>query len=420
MTLAAAVFLSLGPAFSAARQQEDFPGFGSFVLAVGDVDGDKLGDLLVLDSIGVGFGAGGWLPGPKQARAWIVSPAAGRVHFDFGARELAWQSLKSAAVGDVDGDGHADLALLETPSDERQKVSLEIWSGKERRVTRNLNCAREGERFGASFASLGDVDGDGFGELAIGAPGASRDGKRVGAVHIVRVRDGSIVSSVWGDAANTGFGESVIALGDLDRDGACDFAVNSSWETRFYCGRTGVRRRMKAGLALRVVERCGDVDRDGRADFIGFERGRESSMSRHAFSGADGSLLQTTELPLGIYHEVQTLGDLDGDGKLDFVCADYKRGVSQGLVDVVSGSGQLFWSSGESTHWHYGWALDVLGDVDGDGRVDIAVGVDHFLSREDGVLYVYDARNGRTVAELHRRGDDVRVWKPEPTPSKPK
>jgi hypothetical protein len=269
MTFAVAAFLSLGPALSAGQQKESFPGFGGSVLAVGDVDGDKLGDLLVLDSVGVGFGAGGWLPGPHRARAWIVSPAAGRVLFDFGARESSWQSLKHAAVGDVDGDG--------------------------------------------------------FAELAVGAPGASREGLRVGAVHIVRVRDGSIVSSVWGDAANQGFGESVIALGDLD-----------------------------------------------------------------------------------------------GDGLLDFVCADYRRGVAQGQVDVVSGAGKLFWSSGESSNWYYGCALDVLGDVDGAGRVDIAVGVDHTKSWEDGVLYVLDARSGRTIAELRRRGDDLRVWKPELTPSKPK
>ncbi len=420
MTLAAAAFLALGPALPAARQKERFPGFGGYVLAVGDVDGDKLGDLLVLDSVGVGFGSGGWLPGAKTERAWIVSPAAGRVVFDFGARDFSWQRLKYAAVGDVDGDGHADLALLEKPSAERPKVPLEIWSGKERRVTRTLDVAAEGERFGASFASLGDVDGDGFGELAIGAPGASREGKRVGAVHIVRVRDGSIVSTVWGDAANADFGESVIALGDLNRDGACDFAVNSSSETRFYCGRSGVRWLLKAGCALRVVERCGDVDGDGCADFVGFERGRESWSSRHVLSGADGSLLQSTELRLGSYQDVQALGDLEGDGMLDFVCADYRRGVAQGQVDVVSGAGELFWSSGESMHWQFGWALDVLGDVDGDGRVDIAVGVDHTKSWEDGVLYVYDARSGRTIAQLRRRGDDVRVWKPEPSPSKPK
>jgi hypothetical protein len=119
-----------------------------------------------------------------------------------------------------------------------------------------LPAARQQEDFpGVGCVVLALGDGDGFAELATGAPDASRDGKLVGVVHIVRVRDGTIVSSVWGDAASTGFGESVIALGDLDRDGACDFAVNSSSETRFYCGRSGARWLLKDGM-LCVCDAC--------------------------------------------------------------------------------------------------------------------------------------------------------------------
>lgn len=401
----ALVTLALGLQVAGA---DTFPGFGYRLLAPGDVDGDGLGDLLVVDEVGVSLAD--WASARHQPRAWIVSPAAGGVVFDFGARDFSSHMLRCAALGDIDSDRCADLALVNLAAPASARV--ELWSGRERAVSRTLTFDVTSER---AIANVGDLDGDGKAELALGVCSADQPGRlSVGVVHIVRGSDGEVLRSIWGDAAGARFGERVLALGDANGDGLAELAIETSTGWRFHCPRTGVRWLWRE--PIRVIEPCGDVNGDGCADFIGVGLAAPTSTWCHVYSGRSGERLRAVSLAFGDYHDVQALGDVDGDGGTDFVCANYKAGFAQGQVDVVGGAGKLVWSSGPSCRWQYGWALDVLGDVDGDGKVDIAVGVDHIRSREDGVVYVLDAGSGRTIAEFHRRGDSVRVQKP---PAKP-
>ena len=94
-----------------------------------------------------------------------------------------------------------------------------------------------GDRFGRSVSSLGDFDGDGVSDLAVGAYGDKTGGTNRGAVHVLLLNSDGTVKNSRKIASNTGgapgladgdgFGISVSSLGDLDRNGVTDLAVGA-------------------------------------------------------------------------------------------------------------------------------------------------------------------------------------------------
>lgn len=100
-----------------------------------------------------------------------------------------WDSMPAAVIaGDIDGDGRADLSVgAPAPWDDPGRVSLAygpvegLQSVTAAEAT--LHGASNGDRVGSTLAPLGDADGDGLADLLIGAPGADRAGVEAGAVY---------------------------------------------------------------------------------------------------------------------------------------------------------------------------------------------------------------------------------------------
>ncbi|SVD96627.1 uncharacterized protein METZ01_LOCUS449481, partial [marine metagenome] len=164
-----------------------------------------------------------------------------------------------ANIGDLDGDGVNDLAVGATyddmdengvadggknrgavhimfmESDGSVKSTVEINDSTENGPTLANN-----DRFGASVENIGDFDGDGVNDLAVGASYDNTGGKNRGAVHILFMEsDGSVKSTVViNDSTTNGptlsnsdlFGTSVANIGDLDGDGVNDLAVGANFD----------------------------------------------------------------------------------------------------------------------------------------------------------------------------------------------
>ncbi|MBI4468418.1 MAG: FG-GAP repeat protein [Acidobacteria bacterium] len=230
--------------------------------------------------------------------------------------------------------------------------------------------------FGMTVASVGDVDGDGVSDLAVGADGDDDGGNARGAVWVLflnannTVKGHQKISSTEG--AFTGaledsdqFGRFVAAVGDLDRDGVPDLAVGAPGDNDG--GITGA-----GAVWILFLNPNGTVKRHQKIS--------------NTEGGFTGGLDQGDRFG----HAVASVGDLDGDGVTDWAVgawSDSDGGINRGAVWM------LFLNPDSTVKRHqkinaleggFGDGLDAgdgfgirvasVGDLDGDGVPDLAVG----------------------------------------------
>jgi len=108
----------------------------------------------------------------------------------------------------------------------------------------------------------------------------------------------------------------------------------------------------------------------------------------------------------GFFHGL--LGDINGDGLLDFVVSETERDLSEGNIYAQSGlDGTRLWFRTYGGAWHFGHRMAAIGDIDGDGRSDLLVGSCSLRSNEAGMAAVLSGKTGAVLFDLKRKGDDV-------------
>lgn len=367
---------------------------GMAVSAAGDINGDGVPDLIV----GAPYAN---VAGPASGRVLVVAGATGSViHALGGAAAGDLLGCSVAGVGDVTGDGVPDLLIGARGDDVggANAGAAFLVSGATGSVVWVVR-GQAGDNLGAAALGLGDVNGDGVPDVAIGAWTADANGKNSGAVRILSGTSGALLRVIAGEAAYDHFGGALALAGDLDGDGIDDLLVGARWNASAGPGAgsayvhsavSGARLRTLrgavAGEAFGVaVAGLGDVTGDGVPDLaVGVPSARVNGLLTGAvriFSGADGGLVRT----LGGLAQGDAFGsalaafDLDQDGILDLAVGAPgcdENGPNAGSVSVHSGSdgAPLVVIRGGLPGDRYGSALDPTGDVSGDGRTELAVG----------------------------------------------
>jgi len=132
-------------------------------------------------------------------------------------------------LGDVDGDGVCDFAVGSWHPTPTFEGAVYVYSGASGTLIRRIDGAQAYEKLGWAVAPLNDVDGDGIPDLAIAAPfwvePGGWDGGRV------CVYSGATGSLVWyqpSPGPQCALGASIADCGDIDGDGADDFVAGAS------------------------------------------------------------------------------------------------------------------------------------------------------------------------------------------------
>ena len=246
--------------------------FGHWVMPVPDLSGDGLADVII---------AAPHARVDGRARGILVarSPKTGQELWKREERESDNLGWDLTLAGDQDGDGRMDL-FVGAPAEVTGRVYL--LSGKDGAVLRTYTPREEGGSFGWYVARLADLDGDGHADLAVGGPSAlDMDGVRVGGAWVLSSASGKELRHWKGTDPRGGFGGVVAALGDVDGDGKDEVAVAAPGtedqtrtlpgELRIYSGGSGNELRHWSGsqpgeLYGRMVVAAGDLDGDGVED----------------------------------------------------------------------------------------------------------------------------------------------------------
>jgi subtilisin family serine protease len=353
----------------------------------------------------------------------------------------AWAAFgASVAVGDVNGDGAADIAVgapFEHVGGNDEQGRAYVFSGADSSLLLTLDIPNPQANAWFGGVTVGDVNADGKGDIAVGAYKEDVGGNTdQGRAYVFSGADGSLLFTldIPSPQASAFFGQSP-AVGDVNGDGKGDIAVGAGSEDvgeNTNQGRAYVFSGADGSLLLTLDSpnpqalanfgasvAVGDVNGDGKEDIaVGAYKedvaGNIDQGRAYVFSGADGSLLLTLDSPNpqanAWFGAPVAVGDVNDDGKVDIAAGAYSEDVGgntwQGRAYVLSGAdGSLLFTLDTPNPQEYAsfGAWVAVGDVNGDGKGDIAVGAlgeDVDMFADQGRAYVFSGADSSLLFAL--------------------
>jgi hypothetical protein len=455
-----------GPATAAAQLESDqaLAQLGFSVAGAGDVNGDGYADVIVGAEF---YGAGE----SNEGAAFVFhgsasgiasgnpSTADAQLESDQGDAQLGWSV---AGAGDVNGDGYADVIVSAPTYDAGQTNEGAAWvflgsasgiaSGNPSTADAQLESDQSGGQLGGSVAGAGDVNGDGYADVMVGAPvydgGLTDEGAAWvflgSASGIASGGPATAAAQLESDQGDAQLGGSVAGAGDVNGDGYADVIVGANLYDAghsdegaafvYHGGAQGIVSGNPAGAAAQLesdqaqagqlgfsVAGAGDVNGDGYADVIvgvpGFDSGSLfGEGAAFVFHGSDSGIasanpataaaqLESDQAGANLGTSVAGAGDVNGDGYADVIVGaseyDSGSGIGEGaafvfhgsLAGIATGSPAVADAQLESNQAlaNLGSSVAGAGDVNGDGYADVIVGAPAYDAgqAQEGAAFVF-------------------------------
>lgn len=402
---------------------------GRSVSSAGDINGDGYSD--------VAIGASQFQLSPRTNEGAVYIHLGGPSGISPNYFILATGGISGmllgesvAVAGDINGDGYSDLiagAYKMAPGG-----AVRIWMGGAFPIAPStpaagaLNppttvSAYAGSRTGTSVANAGDVNGDGFSDVIIGAPDASNGQANEGLAFVYYGSSNGLSATpdltLEVNVANARFGYCVATAGDVDGDGYADVVVGAPEEGGN--GRIYIFKGGPGGLSAtpfltlngtagsrygHAVSTAGDVNGDGYSDvIIGAPNAGTASVHLGSASGTEAlpHLVITGPQPGSSFgYAVSTAGDVNGTGFSSIIVGapDFTNGqVGEGAAYAYYGSdsglvaAHAWMKESNGTNARFGASVAGVGDVNGDGYFDVAVGAPTWSNSQpdQGAVFYY-------------------------------
>ncbi|MFZ5946778.1 MAG: FG-GAP-like repeat-containing protein [Stygiobacter sp.] len=426
-----------GTASWTAESNQTSAEFGWSVSTAGDVNGDGYSDVIVgslyYDNGQANEGRAivyhGSSTGLSTAENWTAESNQESAYFGFSV----------STAGDVNGDGYSDVIVGSRYYDNGQinEGRAFVYHGSSSGLSTTSNWTAESNQesaeFGWSVSTAGDVNGDGYSDVIVGARYYDNGETNEGGSFVYHGSSSGLSTTTnWtaeSNQADAYFGYSVSTAGDVNGDGYSDVIVGA----RYYDngetdeGRAFVYHGSSTGLSTTTnwtaesnqagahfgnsVSTAGDVNGDGYSDVIVgaryYDNGQTNEGSAFIYHGSSSGLSTTSNWTAesnqgdaNFGSSVSTAGDVNGDGYSDVIIGAYAYDNGQtdeGKAFVYHGSASGLnttanWSAeSNNVNAQFGWSVCTAGDVNGDGYSDVIVGAKQYnpASGYEGRAFVY-------------------------------
>jgi hypothetical protein len=412
--------------------------YGYSVNAAGDVNGDGYSDVIAgayryddgEDNEGRAYAYYGSADGPSVTPDWTAEDNL----------VGAWFGHSVSGAGDVNGDGYADVIVGAPQPDHGTTIGLAyVYYGSATGLSPTANWTAQGDQlvdwFGRRVQGAGDVNGDGYGDVIIGVPHYDSDRVDVGkAVAYYGSAHGLSATPDWtavGSQVLALFGRDAKGAGDVNGDGYDDVIVGAhqydhgeknEGRAFVYLGSANGLRTTPAwkaesdqpgALFGRSVNTTGDVDGDGYDEIVvgapQYDDGQANEGKAFLYYGSPtgpsttaGWMAQADQAEAWFARSVATAGDIDADGYGDAIIGapNYDTNKTDGgKVFVYYGSAAGLntapgWTAEmNQDHAWFGRSVTTVGDVNGDGLGDVVAGAPQFddPEKDEGGAFVFFA-----------------------------
>ena len=413
------------------EQIDAYAGFN--VASAGDINGDGYSDIIAgsyaYDNGQIDEGAAFvWMGGARSIKETVVT----HLEMNISGIQFGWSV---AGVGDVNGDGFGDVIVSANNYDNGQAYegAAFIFHGSNQglaTVPTTVLESNQGLASLGSVASAGDVNGDGFGDVAIGVPLYNNPTNNEGAVLVFYGSQQGLSTQVktmlLGTQEDAKFGASVSSAGDVNKDGYCDIVVGEPEydvagpyfdEGRaliYYGSANGIGQNPTIingntdGVYMgQTVAGTIDVNGDGYSDILVgnplYSNGQDYEGAVFVYYGSQGGitllnpLVLQSNFPFAQMGAVTSAGDINGDGFGDIAVgalAYNNAQYSEGAVYVYYGSANGFGVptiiESNVVNGYFG-GVSSAGDLNGDGYGDLVVGSHGYTNGEanEGAFYLF-------------------------------